>query len=81
MAAEEIVKLLDMVIRSMVDEPGKVYIRYSHGEQTTQFFIKVAKSDVGKVIGKEGRNISAIREILKNICAKRRMRGVVEVEE
>lgn len=81
MAADEIVKLMDMVVRSLVDNPGQVYVRYRHGEQTTQFFIKVAKEDIGKVIGKQGRNIDAIREILKNICAKRRMRGVVEVEE
>lgn len=81
LASQEIVKIMDILVRSLVDNPGQVYVRHKNGEQTTQFFVKVAKEDMGKVIGKEGRNANALRELLKNICAKRRMRGVLEIEE
>lgn len=80
MAAEPTLKeLLEVMIRALVDIPDQVNISEIVGEQTTVFELEVAKGDIGKVIGKQGRNAKAIRTILTAASTKLRKRSVLEI--
>ena len=58
------------IIKALVDEPEEVQINVVEGEKSTIFELKVAPSDIGKVIGKNGRIAKAIRTILNAAIAK-----------
>ena len=58
------------IIKALVDEPGEVEINVAEGEKSTIFELKVATSDIGKVIGKNGRIAKSIRTILNASIAK-----------
>ncbi len=58
------------IIKALVDEPDEVDIHVVEGEKSTIFELKVAPSDIGKVIGKNGRIAKAIRTILNAAIAK-----------
>ncbi len=58
------------IIKALVDEPDEVEINVVEGEKSTIFELKVANSDIGKVIGKNGRIAKAIRTILNAAIAK-----------
>ena len=61
---------LEAIITSLVNEPSEVSINQVDGEKSIVFKVKVANSDMGKVIGKEGRIAKAIRTIMKALAAK-----------
>ena len=61
---------LETIITSLVNEPSQVSINQVDGEKSIVFEVKVADSDMGKVIGKEGRIAKAIRTIMKALAAK-----------
>ena len=61
---------LEAIITSLVNEPSEVSINQVDGEKQVVFEVKVANSDMGKVIGKEGRIAKAIRTIMKALAAK-----------
>lgn len=67
--------------QAMVDNPEDVSVNEIEGDQTTVLELKVAKSDLGKVIGKQGRNAHAMRTILSAVSAKIRKRAVLEIIE
>jgi predicted RNA-binding protein YlqC (UPF0109 family) len=74
----------DLVIRiaqALVDHPEQVRVSEVVGDQTTVLELTVAKEDVGKVIGKEGRNAGAIRTVLAAAAAKTKKRVVLEIIE
>ena len=82
MAAEPTLKeLLECMIRALVDIPEEVKISEIVGEQTTVFELVVAKSDLGKVIGKQGKTAKALRTILTAASTKLRKRSVLEIVE
>ena len=58
------------IIKALVDEPEEVEINVVEGEKSTIFELKVATSDIGKVIGKNGRIAKSIRTILNASIAK-----------
>lgn len=58
------------IIKALVDDPDEVEINVVEGEKSTIFELKVASSDIGKVIGKNGRIAKAIRTILNAAIAK-----------
>ena len=58
------------IVKALVDEPEEVEIHVVEGEKSTIFELKVASSDIGKVIGKNGRIAKAIRTILNAAIAK-----------
>lgn len=58
------------IVKALVDEPDEVEINVVEGEKSTIFELKVATSDIGKVIGKNGRIAKAIRTILNAAIAK-----------
>lgn len=82
MAAEPTLKeLLEVMVRALVDIPERVRVSEIVGEQTTVFELVVAKEDLGKVIGKQGKTAKALRTILTAASTKLRKRSVLEIVE
>ena len=67
-------EVVQHIVQAIVDSPGEVSISAIEGGQTTVLELRVAKSDLGKVIGKKGRNVQAIRTILAAVSAKLKKR-------
>jgi hypothetical protein len=74
-------ELITMIAKALVDLPDKVEVDEVVGEQTTVIELKVAKEDLGKVIGKQGRTAQAMRTILNAAATKLRKRCVLEIIE
>jgi predicted RNA-binding protein YlqC (UPF0109 family) len=74
-------ELIELMSKSLVDMPEKVEVNEIVGEQTTVIELKVDKSDLGKVIGKQGRTARALRTILNAASTKLRKRSVLEILE
>lgn len=81
MADETIKKLIETIAKALVDNPDAVEVTEVEGEQTTVLELKVAKEDLGKVIGKEGRTARSLRTILGAVSTKLRRRSVLEIIE
>ena len=73
--------MLELIARALVDRPDDVVVRETEGEQTTVLELRVAREDLGKVIGKQGRTARAIRTILASAGMKLRKRIVFEIIE
>lgn len=69
---------LEAIITSLVSNPSEVSINEVDGEKQITFEVKVANSDMGKVIGREGRIAKAIRTIMKALAAKEGKRVTIE---
>ena len=69
---------LEAIITSLVNEPSEVSINQVDGEKSIVFEVKVANSDMGKVIGREGRIAKAIRTIIKALAIKEGKKVTVE---
>jgi predicted RNA-binding protein YlqC (UPF0109 family) len=65
----------------LVDAPDQVSVNEIEGNQTSVLELKVAKEDLGKVIGKQGRTARAMRTILSSASAKLRKKIVLEIIE
>ena len=74
-------ELVEMIAKALVDSPDEVVVNEVSGEQTTVLELKVAQSDLGKVIGKQGRTARAIRTLLGAGGMKLRKRFVLEILE
>lgn len=74
-------ELMEMIAKALVDSPEQVVVTEVVGEQTTVLELKVAQSDLGKVIGKQGRTARAIRTLLGASGMKLRKRFVLEILE
>jgi len=74
-------ELLELIAKSLVDEPENVAVTQIEGEQTTVLELRVAPDDLGKVIGKQGRTARAIRTILGASGMKLKKRFVLEILE
>ena len=73
--------LIIHIAQSLVDYPEQVEVNEVEGSQTSVLELKVAKEDLGKVIGKQGRTARAIRTILSAASAKIKKRSVLEIIE
>lgn len=73
--------LITYIARALVDNPDEVSITEVEGNQTSVLELKVAKEDLGKVIGKQGRTARAMRTILSAASAKVKKRTVLEIIE
>ena len=69
------------IAKSLVDDPDKVEVKEVSGDKSIVVEIKVAEGDRGKIIGKEGRIIKAIRTIVNSASAKLDKRASVEIIE
>ncbi len=74
-------ELIVEIAKALVDKPEEVHVTEVEGEQTTVIELKVAKEDLGKIIGKEGRTARSIRTILSAASTKIRKRSVLEIIE
>jgi uncharacterized protein len=74
-------ELITYIARALVDQPEAVQVSEVEGEQTSVIELKVAKEDLGKVIGKQGRTARAMRTILSAASTKIRKRAVLEIIE
>ncbi len=80
----EVVTMKDLIkfmAQALVDHPEQVEVAEVAGEQTSVIELRVAKEDLGKVIGKQGRTAKAMRTILSAASAKIRKRTVMEIIE
>ncbi len=77
----ELKEFVEFIAKSLVDYPEQVEVRRIDGEKTTVFELKVNKTDIGKIIGKNGRTIRAIRTLLTTTAAKHGQRAVLEILE
>jgi predicted RNA-binding protein YlqC (UPF0109 family) len=73
--------LITYIAKALVDKPEEVTVTEILGEQTSVLELKVAKEDLGKVIGKQGRTARAMRTLLSASSAKIRKRTVLEIVE
>lgn len=74
-------ELILYIAKALVDKPEEVVVTEIEGEQTSVIELKVAKEDLGKVIGKQGRTARAMRTILSAASAKISKRSVLEILE
>lgn len=77
----ELVNLIEFVVKALVDLPDQVKVSAVRGEQTTVIELHVAKEDLGKVIGKQGRTAQSLRTILNAASTKIKIRSVLEIIE
>jgi predicted RNA-binding protein YlqC (UPF0109 family) len=78
---ESMRELVEYIAKALVDHPEQVKVSEIQGEKLSVIELTVAKEDMGKVIGKQGRTAQAIRTILSNASMKIRRRSVLEIIE
>ena len=71
--------LLETIARSLVDAPKEVQITEIDGEKTVIFELRCNAKDIGKIIGKSGKTVGAMRTLLSSIAAKQGRKAVLEV--
>jgi uncharacterized protein len=74
-------ELIEYIAKALVDNPEEVVVSEVEGEIASVIELKVAKSDLGKVIGKQGRTARAMRTILSAASTKLNKRSVLEILE
>jgi predicted RNA-binding protein YlqC (UPF0109 family) len=73
--------LISYIVRAIVDDPEQVKVTEVEAEHNVVIELRVAKSDMGKVIGKQGKNAQALRTILIAASGKTRKRYMLEIAE
>ena len=73
--------LISDIVKALVDQPDQVSVNEIEGGHTIVLELSVAQSDMGKVIGKQGRNAQAIRTILSAVAGKSKKKYVLEIVE
>lgn len=74
-------ELIEFMVKALVDDPSEVNITEINGDKITLYELRVAKSDIGKVIGKRGRTAGAIRTIINAVSTKQGKRAELEIIE
>lgn len=69
---------LEIIIKNLVEFPDEVSVKEVSGEKSVVYEVKVAETDMGKVIGREGKIAGAIRTVMKALAAKEQKRVSVE---
>lgn len=78
---EELRSLIETMAKALVDSPEEVKVEVVGGSHTIVYELKVAKSDLGKIIGKHGQNAASFRTILIGASTKLKVRTVLEILE
>jgi hypothetical protein len=79
--SNEMVDLIEHMAKALVDNPDEVKVSEIEGERTSVIELAVAKEDLGKVIGKQGRTARAMRTLLTASSTKLNKRSVLEIIE
>ena len=74
-------ELIEYVVKALVDHPDDLRIAEIEGERTIVFELRCRPEDVGKVIGKRGETVGAIRTLLSTVAARQNKRAMLEVVE
>jgi predicted RNA-binding protein YlqC (UPF0109 family) len=74
-------EMIELIAQALVDQPELVSVREVGGMHSSILELTVAKADIGKVIGKQGRTVGALRTLLSAVSAKAKKRAVLEVVE
>lgn len=74
-------ELMEYIAKALVDDPDEVRVVEVEGERVTVIELRVAQTDLGKVIGKQGRTARALRTILNANATKMKKRAVLEIVE
>ena len=74
-------ELIEYVVTTLVDHPDDLRISEIEGERTVVFELRCHPDDVGKVIGKSGKTVGAIRTLLSTVAARQNKRAMLEVVE
>lgn len=72
-------EIIQTIAKALVDQPDLVFVTEIGGANTSILELSVAKEDIGKVIGKQGRTAGALRTILSAVSAKEKKRAVLEI--
>ncbi len=75
----QIKELVEFIARALVDHPEQIAVHEMSGRQMSVIELRTAKDDLGKVIGKAGRNADAIRTIMDAVASKLRKRAVLDI--
>ncbi|MBE6034561.1 KH domain-containing protein [Aminipila sp.] len=73
------VKLVEAIAKSLVDDPDAVEVKEIEGKQAIVIELRVAPNDMGKVIGKQGRIAKALRTVVKAAATKANKKVIVEI--
>ena len=74
-------ELIEQIAKTIVEKPDEVQVRAIEGEHAVVIELRVDRDDIGKIIGKQGRTITAIRTILNAARAQKEKRQILEVIE
>ena len=74
-------QLIESIVKELVDYPEEVNVTEVDGERTTAVELRVAQTDLGKVIGKQGKTARAMRVILSAVATKIGKRAILEILE
>ena len=72
-------ELVEVIAKALVDDPESVVVNEREEKKTTVLEVRVAESDMGKVIGKQGRITKAIRSVVKAAAAKEDKKVVIDI--
>jgi predicted RNA-binding protein YlqC (UPF0109 family) len=75
------IEFVEYIVKNLVDNPDLVKIREIDGTNTSIIELSVEKSDVGKIIGKKGKTINAIRTLLMSVASRNGIRVNLEIIE
>ena len=74
-------ELIKYIAQALVDDPSQVDVKEIKAQQTLILELRVAKEDLGKVIGKKGRSAQAMRTVLSCVCARQQKSAIIEIVE
>ena len=74
-------ELVEYIAKSLVDQPDAVKVTEVEGERTSVIELSVAKEDMGRIIGKQGRTATAMRTLLNAASMKQEKRTILEIVE
>lgn len=74
-------ELIEYIVKVLVDHPGDIRISEIEGERTIVYELRCHPEDVGKVIGKSGKTVGAIRTLLSTVASRENRRAMLEVVE
>ena len=72
-------QIIETIAKSLVDAPGEVQVTEVDGEKTMIYELRCNAKDIGKIIGKSGKTVGAIRTIVSSMAAKQGKKAVLEV--
>jgi uncharacterized protein len=75
----QIKELVEVIAQALVDHPEQIIVNEISGHQMSVIELRAAKEDLGKIIGKKGRNADAIRTVANAVAAKLKKRVVIEI--